>query len=124
MPSHRARGFGRYLALRTAVPRHAAGRPAGSRRLPPLLVLAGLLSTVSAGVIVLRLEQTGGTPRASVPPPRITAPPPGTRLPPPYRFKWSTARAVRQAAKARPVLLGRAGPEALDRGWRCPPGAP
>jgi hypothetical protein len=123
--SHRARGFGRYVALRTAAPRHAAGSQArrtgalpriGSRRPGPVYLVAGVLSLLGLSLIGLRVAQVESTPRASGPPPRITLPAPVLSMPAPYRPKWSTARAVRQAAKRRPpVLLGRPGPEALTR---------
>jgi len=110
VPCHRASGFGRYVAFRTAVPRHAA-RPARRRRLTPLLVIAGLLGTLSTGLLAMLLDQPGGTPEASVPQPRVSAPSPGLRLPPPYRFQGSSPRAVWQAAKPRPD-------------WRCHHDAP
>jgi hypothetical protein len=123
VPSHRARGFGRYIAFRTAVPRHAAGRPARRRRLTPLLIAAGLFGTLGGGLLGWRLDQPG-PPRAAAPLPRITAPTPGLRLPPPYRPRRPSAQAVRPAAKPRPAL-GPAGPAAPDpKGWRCHHDAP
>lgn len=117
MPSHRARGFGRYVAFRATAPRHAApqpGRPVGDsgdvgrRRTTPVFVLAGilglggLLGLVGAGLIALVLEETVSGPREYVTPPEASLPPRTLTLPSPHRPEWSDPHAVRQTAKRRP----------------------
>ena len=136
MPSHRARGFGRYVRFRAALPRHAATGPAGPRRLTPLFLVAGLLSATGVTLIALRVDQLGTLPS---PTPQVEAPPPVVRVPVPYRPQWAVAQVFRQAAKHRPpVLLGAADTDALTRycihktgplseaalisgGWTCKP---
>ena len=110
---HRAGGIGRLLAVRTAVPRHAAEAPFADRatvefRVPrsrrrALWVPAVLALLVLAAVTPFAFRGSGA-PRAAVPLPAVSVPPPPTwtDLPAPTATR-PQLRAVRQAAKLSPA---------------------
>jgi len=103
VPSHRARGLGRFLALRPARPRHRrAGPPPPTRR---ILTTCVALSTLGVVLIGARLAQT------EIRRPERTAlplfPPAAADAPPAYTPDRAAARARPQRRKQRPpVALG------------------
>ncbi|MEU8615470.1 hypothetical protein AB0C29_46560 [Actinoplanes sp. NPDC048791] len=109
---HRAGGIGRLLAVRTAVPRHAAEAPLADRatvefRVPRsrrrLLWLPVVLAVLLLPAVAL-LTRGSGTPRAAVPLPTVSVPPPPAWTDPPAPTATRPQlRAVRQAAKLSPA---------------------
>ncbi|MFI7598030.1 hypothetical protein [Actinoplanes sp. NPDC049681] len=109
---HRATGHGRYLALRTAAPRHllSLARP---HRWPWAVVAAAVLTLTAT---VPPLLHDAGTPQAAVPLPAISIPPPPAAANPAPPASRRPLRAVAQqrrsspspapSSEAPPVLLG------------------
>jgi hypothetical protein len=111
--AHRARGFGRYVALRRATPRHhhTDEQDVSDRR--PLLILLAIVVAVVAGTVTATARWSpDARPRAAVTPPAASVPPPVT-VTPSFRSGLAAARAVPRGAKATAVLLGPDGAEAL-----------
>ncbi|WP_433727187.1 hypothetical protein ACQP2Y_11730 [Actinoplanes sp. CA-051413] len=110
---HRAGGIGRLLAVRTAVPRHAAGAPLADRatvefHVPRprrrLLWVPAVLALVLLAVVTPLAFRESRTLRAAVPLPTVTVPPPPAWTDPPAPTATRPQlRAVRQAAKLSPA---------------------
>jgi hypothetical protein len=141
MPSarHRAAGFGRYLSLAPARPRHAL--PVTDRPLRRDLLAGGAAAVVlctaggALGAVAANVRDAGTAPVAGVPLPVISFPAPAVPV------ALGAKDAVRQAAKIRPpVYLGPLGVTQLttycrahagaattavviDDGWACGPNA-
>jgi hypothetical protein len=108
--AHRARGFGRYLALRRATPRHHIDEQVSDRR-PLLILLAIVVAVVAATFTVTSRWSLDDRPRAVVTRPTVSASPPVT-VTPSFRSGLSAVRGVPQAV-ATAVLLGPDSAEAL-----------
>jgi len=111
--SHRAAGSGLRLALRPRAPRHAPPRRSHRRAVRAFTAIFVVLGLVDAVLLTLVLR----TPAATVPPialprPTISIPAPAVSVP---RRELAPGSAVRQLAKARPVLLG-----PIDLAAYCP----
>ncbi|MEU8230603.1 hypothetical protein AB0C12_13495 [Actinoplanes sp. NPDC048967] len=110
---HRAGGIGRLLAVRTAVPRHAAEAPLADRatvefRVPRsrrrLLWVPAVLALLLLAAVTPLAFRGSGTPLAAVPLPTVSVPPPPTWTDPPApTATHPRLRAVRQAAKLSPA---------------------
>jgi hypothetical protein len=109
--AHRARGFGRYLALRRATPRHHTDEHEVSDRRPVLILLAIVVAVVAGTVTATARWSTDVAPPAVVAPPTVSVPPPAT-VTPSFRSGLPSAHGVPQRA-ATAVLLGPGGTEAL-----------
>jgi hypothetical protein len=110
--AHRARGFGRYLALRRATPRHHTDEQEVSDRRPLLILLAIVVAVVAGTVTATARWSADVTPPAVVTPPTVTVSPSPT-VTPSHRSGLSAAHGVPQRAKATAVLLGPDSAEAL-----------
>jgi hypothetical protein len=95
---HRARGFGRYLALRRATPRHHVDDQLESDR-RPLLILFAIVAAVVAGTLVMTARWSPGvTPRSAATSPTVSIPATATGTPS-FRSGLSAARGAPSAGR-------------------------